>query len=249
MKIFYQLLLLCLLAASCEENAKTNSEETTTTNEGASDEIKEEKVCTEANSFIPEGWKIIATEKGDLNKDGISDLAYVIQNQDKAKMVNEDGVKRDENPRELIVLFGTEDKNCYELAVRNSSFILANDNEYMDDPYQGIEIKNGTLRMSFSEFYTMGSWTTTQFSYVWRYQDGEFKLIGANSNKFHRADGDAVEVSANFSTKKYSVTNYNMFEDEVKEQVEWKKMELNDLKTFWTFKKPWTWTLNEDMTF
>lgn len=249
MKISRQFAVFTVLLASCTPTHDKPSEAPAETNETSPQETVAPKVCHQAESFLPDGWKVIASEKGDLNKDGIVDVAYVVQNQDKANLVNEDGVKRDKNPRELIVLFGTEDKKCYVLAVRNKTFILANDNEFMDEPFQGIEIKNGTLRMSFSEFYTMGSWTTTQYSYVWRYQDDAFKLIGANTTKFHRGDGDAVEISANFSTKKYSVTTFNMFDDEVEETIEWKKMDLTQLKTFETFKKPWTWTFSDDITF
>src|SRR5687767_6898832 len=62
----------------------------------------------QVEDFVPETWKIIAQDTGDLNFDGADDIALVIQSTDKKNIIaNEDfGVPTlDTNPRSLIILF------------------------------------------------------------------------------------------------------------------------------------------------
>ena len=250
MKHYLFLPVLCLLIASCSstpENETSESSSSESPNKEVEAQEVAEAICTEVNSFIPEGWKIVKNEKGDLNKDGVVDAALVIQKTDASLIKKTAGGDMNSNPRNLLVLFGTAKKGCFELGVKNETFIISHEDEIMDDPFQGIEIKNGTLKINFMEFRSVGSWETSQKTFVWRFQDGEFKLIGANESSFHRSEGDATDVSVNFSTKKYSVTTYNMFDESVKEEVVWKKFDLKELKTFKTFKAPWTVTINPDI--
>lgn len=250
MKRYLFLPIFCFCVVSCSstpEKEPSESHSSETESKETAIEDVEEAICNGLNSFVPEGWKIVNNEKGDLNKDGISDVALVIQKTDASMIKKMSGEIRDTNPRNLIVLFGTENKGCYELVVRNSTFILANDNEGMTEPFENMGIENGTLRLYFSEFHSVGNWMSGQYTYIWRFQDGDFKLIGASADRYHRADGDATDVSVNFSTKKYSVTTYNMFDESVEEEVVWKTLDLKKLKTFESFKAPWTLTINSDI--
>ena len=221
----------------------------TDTKDDTTSDNKEPEVCNDVKSFVPEGWEIVNQEKGDLNKDGISDVALVIQETDSEKIEKIDGITLDSNPRELIILFGKAQKDCFELNTKSETFIVAHEDEIMEDPFDGIEIKNGTLRITFKIFYSMGSWVSANYGYIWRFQDDTFKLIGANSSEFSRADGEAEAISINFSTNKYSTTTYNMFDEDQEEVVKWNKLDLKELKTFESFKAPWTWTINSELTF
>lgn len=234
---------------SCSSTQDDSVNETDTERSVEPSEVSTEapEVCEDVNSFVPEGWKIVKKVTGDLNKDGFADATLVIQKTDASKIQKTNGGTMDTNPRTLMVLFGAGKKDCYALNMKSESFIVAHDDEYMEDPFEDIEIKNGSLKISFTNFRSMGSWETSQYAYIWRYQDGSFKLIGANESTFHRADGDARDVSVNFSTKKYSITTYNMFDEEVAEEVVWKKLDSKDLKTFESFKAPWTWKVNTDI--
>lgn len=247
--------IICLLIASCSSvpEKKTTDNASLESGSEAPKTENEEVNCSKLNSFVPKGWKIIENEKGDLNKDGISDVALVLQKTDPSLIEKMEYGTIDRNPRSLIILFGTSKNDCFELILRNNTFILANDNEGMEDPFENadigknIYIKNGTLTLNFKEFHTAGSWMTGQYTYIWRFQDGSFKLIGAESNSFHRANGEATDLSVNFSTRKYSVTTYNMFDESVEEVETWKKLELKELVTFETFEAPWTLTINSDI--
>lgn len=253
MKSIYLFSVICLVFTSCNSASDTDSSEDSNSNIEVIAADSEEKavpeVCNDVKSFVRNGWKIVKEEKGDLNKDGVADVALVIQEDNSENVEDMDGIVLNSNPRELIILFGKAEKDCFELNTKSETFIVSHEDEIMEDPFDDIEIKNGTLRINFKIFYSMGSWTTSSYGYIWRYQDDKFKLIGANSSEFHRADGDGTDVSVNFSTKKYSITSYNMFDESVKEEVEWKEMKLKELKTFETFSEPWTWNLTQEILF
>lgn len=248
MKIVYTLLLPSLFLMSCGEKSESKEENSSSENtDTPSETVVEEETCEALNTFIPKGWKTLKKATGDLNKDGIDDVALVVQNTDPSKISTDSPMEMNANDRQLIILFGKKKADCYSLSTKSETFILKHDQENMDEPFEDISISKGTLKISFKEFYTMGSWSTGSSDYIWRFQDGDFKLIGANTSNFHRADGDAVDVSVNFSTNKYSVKTYNMFDEDVKEVETWKKLQLKELKTFSSFKKPWTWNINEDV--
>lgn len=248
MKIGTILLALSLSVVACSEKTEqtaTAPESQDSTNEA--DAKIETEECTSLESFIPEVWEVLKKAKGDLNKDGFDDVAMVIQNTDPRKYSGVVPMRINSNDRKLIILFGQKKAGCYTLNTKSETFILMHEQENMDDPFEDMTISKGTLKISFKEFYNMGSWSSGNYSYIWRFQDGEFKLIGANTLNYHRGSGDATETSVNFSTNKYSLKTFNIADEEVEEVETWKTVKLKELKTFSTFKKPWTWSINEDL--
>lgn len=252
MKIRSILLPFALLLFACGEK----TEETTAgkdgevvTTEAGEEMAAQEEACNSLESFIPEGWDVRKKVKGDLNKDGIEDVAMVLQSTDLRLFMGEEPMRINANPNKLIILFGQKKKGCFTLNVKSETFILKHDQENMDDPFEDISISKGTLKISFTEFYNMGGSDSGSYSYLWRFQEGEFKLIGANSTVHNRMSGDGVEASVNFSTNKYSLTSFNIADEEVEEVKTWKKLNLKELKTFSTFKQPWSWKINEDLYF
>ena len=250
MKKLFFIPIFFLAACNSSPNADStagNDPNTPLLNEQIAVGQEAEEKCDPMDAFVPKGWKIIKKAQGDLNKDGRIDVAFVVQNTDPKNVVKDEYMELDSNHRQLFILFATDQDNCYRLNTQSSTFILAHTEANMDDPFSGMEIKNGTLRFQFTEFYNMGSWYNTQYSYIWRFQDDAFKLIGANVNEFHRASGEAKDVSVNFSTGKYSITSYNMFDENVKEVENWKQLKSKTLQTFKSFPKPWSWKVNDDI--
>ncbi len=197
-------------------------------------------------SFIPKGWIVLQKATGDLNKDNQQDLALVIQDTDKKNILinHELGVDTlDANPRSLMVFFKDSLAGGYHLVTKNDSFILKHDDPVMDDPFAGLEIIKGSLKLSFRLWYSAGSWYTTGASYLFRYQNKDFTLIGAETNTFHRATGESTACSVNFLTKKYSITTGNEFDEKIKPQTTWKTFRLQNMKTITTFVKPFSWDL------
>lgn len=60
--------------------------------------------------LIPKGWKLLDSTTGDLNKDGISDLVFVVQGTDARNLELSEGPGMntvDLNPRILGIYFGS----------------------------------------------------------------------------------------------------------------------------------------------
>jgi len=193
------------------------------------------------NDFVPLGWAILNSAFGDLNKDGLKDAGIILQHKDSVSLVNslEDTVLT--QPRILLLPFKNAANNKFSLVEQSNSFILKHDNFIMDDPYQGITIDKGVLKLDFHLFYNAGSWYSTNSAYKFRYDGSRFILIGADLLNIHRATLEYQEYSYNFLTKKRSYTKGN-------EQTGTKKtsvsiLDLSSFKTFKTFKEPYSWEI------
>jgi hypothetical protein len=195
--------------------------------------------------FVPVGWMILDSACGDLNKDGIKDAAVVIQHRDSVSFVNslKDTVLT--QPRILLILFKNTSGNNFTLIEQSNSFILKHDNAAMDDPYQQLAVNNGILEVKFHLIYNMGSWYVINATYKFRYQQGQFVLIGANHSSFHRGTHDFEDYSYNFLTKKRAFKKGN--DNKETQKTIWKPVNVSVLKTLKTFKEPFTWEVEKDV--
>jgi len=193
------------------------------------------------NDFIPKGWKILKDEngsnfiaKGDLNKDKLEDVAIIIEKNDKKNIKKNESLGPDElnlNPRILLVLF-KEKNGTYTLAAKNDKgFIKSEGNEEtptLMDTLSNISIKKNVLKITFNYFMSAGSWNTSSDTYIFRFQNNVFELIGYESDSYMRNTGEEEKVSINFSTNKVkSTTGGNMFEDaKDKPKDKWRNAEF-----------------------
>jgi hypothetical protein len=201
------------------------------------------------DKFIPDNWVIVDTAIGDLNNDNVEDVAIVIQNTDKKNIILSDTLNGADflniNPRSLIVLFKDPNTNEYKQIIKNDKFIPIDGTPPEIGPYGDIEIKKGNLKLNFSIFYSAGRSDASSNSYLFRYQNNDLALIGAETSYTHRMTGESVKYSINFLTKKYSITSGNEFDEKVKPKTEWKTFELNELKTLSTLPEAYTWEFND----
>lgn len=186
--------------------------------------------------FVPNKWKVIAKFEGDLNKDKMSDVAFVIENTAKENFVLNSSFGNDTlnvNPRFLLVLFKTNSN--YVLKGINKKFIPSQHDfvsTCLEDPFMengGIEIKNGVLNIDLHYWLSCGSWYVTDISYKFRFQENSFFLIGYDSSSFHRSSGESEATSINFlSKKKEIITGMNEFVTS-KPKTIWKKIKIEKL--------------------
>ena len=169
--------------------------------------------------FVPQGWTVLETASGDLNRDGKIDAALIIQQNNPNNIKNHEGLGSDRlnlNPRKLLILFQTA--QSYQLITENDSLPTENDEESpcLADPLEdgGMSITKGLLKINLHYWLSCGSWYVTNNNYTFRYQNNNLSLIGFDSNDFHRASGDITERSINFSTGKVkTTTGKNEFAD------------------------------------
>jgi len=207
-----------------------------------------EKYGQKIEDFVPKNWKIIEKAPGDLNGDKVQDYAVVIKGNN-AKFLNKnDGLGEniyDTNPRMLIILFKNPLENRYQLAEQSNTFVFVPDSPTMSEPFQAVKIKNGVLQLDFEQWYSAGSWGTTQASYKFKFVSGEFVLIGADKTESARNTGETETRSYNFLSNRMSITTGN-FTSDAKKKAKWKTYKVGKLKTFRTFVKPFDWEIEKD---
>ena len=83
---------------------------------------------------------------------------------------------------------------------------------------------------------TAGGATTGGPTYVFRYQDGDFFLIGKDETELSRYSGETTDTSENYLTHKRQVTTGNAFRNsKVKEVTRWTNLPKEPLKRLGEF--------------
>ena len=220
----FSILSFFLLGSSCDFLSKkkdanvidTNEPLTSTTDEEPTTSVTEEyptdfpEQGNKIEDFVPKHWSAIMKVDGELNKDGLTDTALIVEQENPNNIsVTEYNDTLNTNPRALLVLFKQEN-GTYKLTAKNDKGFIEppKENSSLLDPLEegDINIKNNTLRLNFQYFFSAGSWYITNVEYVFRYQNSHFELIGVEINSFHRATGEETIVSFNLSTNKLEIT-------------------------------------------
>ena len=228
----FSILSFFLLGSSCDFLSKkkdanvidTNEPVTSTTDEESTASVIEEyptdfpEQGNKMEDFVPKHWSAIMKVDGDLNKDGLTDTALIVEQENPENIiVTEYNDTLNTNPRALLLLFKQENGTYKLVAKNNKGFIEPpKENSSLLDPLEegDINIKNNTLRLNFQYFFSAGSWYITNVEYVFRYQNNHFELIGVETNSSHRATGEETIVSFNLSTNKLETTmGGNVFEE------------------------------------
>jgi len=201
--------------------------------------------------FTPKSWMVLDTAIGDLNKDGAQDMAFVLQAKDSVTFTKRfttdpkdiDTVRALQ--RMLVITFFNKESKRFQLVEFSNTFILMHDNPYMDEPFGDITITNGVLKLDFHIWYSMGSWSTIESSYKFRYDNNVFTLVGADYIYLLRNTGDTDERSYNFITNKVQVKTTKGSNGNTK--TTWKNLQLTTLKTFKTFTEPYSWEIEKNI--
>ena len=197
------------------------------------------------SDFVPAGWSIRDSAKGDLNRDITDDVAMVLEYKDSVSIEKQqdgiiDSVKT--IPRILVILFYSRDNKNYYLREQSNTFILNHDDPMMDDPYVSIKIEHELLIVDFQLFYAMGSWEVNNATYKFKYQDKNFVLIGAEYRSYHRVTRDFLEYSYNFLTRQRIFVSGNV---NIASRNEERKRINTPLQNLKTFPKPFTWKIEK----
>lgn len=169
----------------------------------AADYPKISKFGSKVSSFVPSGFKIVKSARGDLNSDGHKDIAlHIIGTSSKFLYNSEDGWVKDfdTNPRILLILFYESKNGRYRLVEQNNEFIPQRDAPNQSEPFQDLSIRRGVLRIDFELWVSAGGWGATNANHKFRFQNGKFYLIGADREDYMRNDSMAYVTSYNFST-------------------------------------------------
>lgn len=150
-------------------DAGQNSEESLS--EKSNDVLFEEDIQTSnIKEFIPKGYKAVKRAKGDMNKDGIADMAIIADEESKTE----------EFPgRVLLLLFKGQDGK-YSLSAKSDKAVMKVGEGGVvalnSDPLNDMKIENGVLIID----YWGGSRERWNLSYRFRFENNNWFLIRAN---------------------------------------------------------------------
>jgi len=172
-----------------------------------------------ARSHVPAGWKVIEQVTGDLNGDGLPDLVFVREEQDPKKITKHpdiEGYNLNTNTRVLVVLLA--DKAGYRKVGETSKLIMPACLDVFDncgDCYGGLQLSKGVLQVRFDWYPSAGAWWET-CSYKFRLEEGRLRLIGSESDSWHRASGEKTLASVNYLTGRRKLTSgLNEFDEKL----------------------------------
>ncbi len=174
-----------------------------------------------AKGFVPKGWGLEITAKGDLNGDGEDDLALVIRGKDKANILEDQGPEPlDTNPRMLVVALADEDG--YALALTNNTLIPRADNGFQADVLSedgGVTIDRGSVVVKLYLFMSAGGSDTGTTAFRFRFEEERLRLIGFDSTNVNRMSGVVEETSINYLTGKVVTKTGSIESDESKSKT------------------------------
>lgn len=134
--------------------------------------------------FIPKGWDVLkkydelAIVEGDLNKDGIMDKAFVIEQSNSSENAPS---------RNLLIVFGNKDNTYTQSIKAEKAILLANEGGPFGDPFQDIIIDRGSVLLKF-----FGGSSRWHRYFRFRYQDNGWYLIGFTEGSYESI-GDSMD--------------------------------------------------------
>lgn len=157
---------------------------------------------------VPEGFSLIKSVMGDLDKDSINELvaAYNTRTVD-------DG--SNENVPRVLIIYKKDVNGWIPWKQSKTALLGSQDGGMMEDPFEGIEIAKGILII----YHFGGSRSKWFLTDRYRFQNGEFYLIGHTN--FSGSPCDSWEtIDFNLSTGKLIFTyEKDNCDDSVKTKV------------------------------
>ena len=161
---------------------------------------------------VPNGWDI-QSATGDLNKDGIEDFVLIVRPNDPAHIkTRDDGFESNFSPLSLAVYFGSPSGVYKRFKVWHDT-VSGREDEYTDITNELSITPKGAIDISVSSWSSMGTAATGGSTYRYRFQSGDFYLIGEESSWLNRMTGEGESTSINYLTGQKEITTGNMMEE------------------------------------
>ena len=171
--------------------------------------------------LMPDKWLNITEATGDLNKDGIEDFVIV--------------TAPSEDERPVLAIYWGDVNGFYTLHEAYDSIMPHSEEEFSMVDLSVSITKRGVLRIDSQLSYSAGATGNERQTHMFRYQDGDFYLIGFEIAGYSRYTGESEEKSYNYLTHKCKTTYGNVFQDGFKDKIVWSDLEREPLKRLGSF--------------
>lgn len=180
--------------------------------------------------IVPKDCDVVTTI-GDLNKDGLADVVVLATSRNKDNMkVRDDGYTYNFNQPVLAIYFATPSRG-YEFWKKYEEMIPYSDDESLSVEVNISVTERGVLKIDTGSFASAGSWSNVNSTYMFRYQQGDFYLIGSEQSEMARNTGIETKVSNNYLTHKRLTTRYSVMTDvHIKPTQKWTTLPREPLK-------------------
>jgi len=230
---FSALTLGLFAVMSC--NSPSNQKQQTPTEQPAEEPQTTlfQAVATE-NDVFPANCDTMGIAWGDLNQDGIKDVAIVATPRIAENMqVRDDGYEYNFNSPVMGIYFGTKDGKLNLYKEYENTIPGTEDESYFIELEMDISEK-GVLSLNIEHFYTAGAVNTDYNKYLYRYQDNDFYLIGEDTGALSRPSGESEEVSINYLTHKKQTIVSDVSDETVEPKETWETIPEEPLEKLGT---------------
>ena len=150
---------------------------------------------------------------GDLNKDGLEDLVTL------TPIPSAEDSVAGFLCYKLVAFLGDGDGNFEPWKTYDKSIVVPLNDFISYD--LSLSVKRGSIHIEVGEFASAGSWSSDNYTFVFRYQNDDFYLIGHEHDSFARNTGKGEKNSFNHLTHKKLTTTYNAFDENVPQRSKW----------------------------
>jgi hypothetical protein len=145
-----------------------------------------------STSFVPPRWHLLDSTVGDLNRDNLPDLVVVVERDSTVSEERRtlDGIFAVEGrPRILAISLADPESGGYRKVIQTDQFVLRErEGGVMDDPWNGMEVRQGLLNVRFQG----GSGMLWGLEYKFAWRERSWQLVGVTSTEVNRRNGDSV---------------------------------------------------------
>ncbi|WP_173203793.1 hypothetical protein [Sphingopyxis sp. BSNA05] len=177
-----------------------------------------------AEGFVPDGWYLEKSVEGDLDKDGLPDLAIIIRQNDPELVIEGNGFGADQydgNPRTIVVALKQTGGGYLRIA-QNDQIIPVTGGAMFDDPIDNasdgsLTIDKGVIRLNIGFWASAGTWDMFNRTFSFRLKGAQLGLIGYDNHHVHRGSGALNIVSINYLTWRKKTESGSIEDDHVPE--------------------------------
>lgn len=160
----------------------------------AKEKAYRESIAAKFKKWLPKGWVVESVAEGDLNGDGIPDVAVVASDRDINNTSDDDSY---DVPLYSKIFVFMNEGNGYFLFLQNSDYVDGRTLGPRGRPEAFLEINKGVLTVFVGTPYP--SWREKR---LFRMEDNRLRLIGMESGIFHISHGVSENTSYNLLTGK-----------------------------------------------